>query len=87
MCGEKREGIDDTGPEGIEHRYDCGGHGAVVWIYGRINAIRDKKDLEIMVLRDMLMDAYMDELGIDKDAAHASVAFDFENRLAAEDGG
>ncbi len=45
----------------------------------------DQLELEAMVARDMLMDAYMDELKIDKDKAHAMVDFDFGNRLAAED--
>jgi hypothetical protein len=36
MCGEKREGDEDTGPEGVEHLYNCGRDGAAIWVYGRL---------------------------------------------------
>ena len=36
MCGEKREGEDDTGPEGIEHHSLCGEAGQPIWAYQRM---------------------------------------------------
>jgi len=36
MCGAKREGEDDTGPEGVEHEWNCGEEGSTIWAYDRM---------------------------------------------------
>jgi len=40
MCGDKREGEDDTGPEGIQHTFNCGEVGSTVWAFDRMEALR-----------------------------------------------
>ncbi len=51
-----------------------------------------EKENEVMTLKiskqvlfDMLVEAYVDELSVDRGQAHAMIAFDFENNLAAQD--
>mgnify|MGYP001559768584 CR=1 FL=1 len=39
MCGDTREGEDDTGPEGVQHRHNCGEVGTTVWALDKMNAL------------------------------------------------
>ena len=39
MCGDTREGVDDTGPEGVQHRHDCGEGGTTIWAFDRMQAL------------------------------------------------
>jgi len=42
MCGDKREGEDDTGPERIQHIFNCGEVGSTVWAFDRMEALRNQ---------------------------------------------
>lgn len=44
MCGAKREGADDTGPEGLEHHGLCGEAGQPIWAYTRMAALAQQGD-------------------------------------------
>ena len=60
MCGAKRQGEDDTGPEGLEHAYNCGMVGTTIWAFDKI--IQARNDLEAQRAELALLRSKYDEL-------------------------